>query len=91
MRLRAEELEARPRAVADARGFLDLARKTANAWPTIKPWLNATDIEALLGTVGSHTQLCLIASAHDWSIFLPLMLKRTAEQGPCLTAKLVSR
>lgn len=48
---RQRELTKRPAAIDAARGFLDMLRKTVNAWDTIKPWVNATDIAALLSTV----------------------------------------
>ena len=48
---RAQELARRPAAVEAARGFLDMLRKTVNAWDAIKPWVNATDKSALLTEV----------------------------------------
>lgn len=63
IRLRADELEARPRVVADARGFVELARKSANAWPSIKPWINATDIQGLLTSVSALCRLICLSSA----------------------------
>lgn len=51
MAFRAAEASARPQAVAAARQLLELIGKTANAWPTIKPWLNNTDIKGLTDQV----------------------------------------
>lgn len=39
-------------AVQRALDFVELARKAANSWPDLKPWLNATDIQALVKKVG---------------------------------------
>lgn len=50
---RSKELSARPQAVEAARSFLDMLRKTINAWEAIKPWVNATDKAALLTEVGA--------------------------------------
>ena len=47
MSFRASEASARPQAVDSARQLVELIGKTANAWPTIKPWLNETDIKGL--------------------------------------------
>lgn len=43
-RSRAREMKARPKAVKLAREVIDLARKSANTWAEIKPWLNATEV-----------------------------------------------
>lgn len=51
MSFRAAESAARPKAVEGARRLLELIGKTANAWPTIKPWLNVTDIKGLTDQV----------------------------------------
>jgi hypothetical protein len=37
--------------VEKAQDFVELAKKAANSWPDIKPWLNITDIQALLKKV----------------------------------------
>ena len=55
MSFRASEASARPQAVDSARQLVELIGKTANAWPTIKPWLNETDIKGLAEQV---TLLC---------------------------------
>ena len=47
MALRAAETEARPRAVAAARASLEIWRKSLNAWPAIKPWLDAGEVQEL--------------------------------------------
>ena len=47
MSFRAAEATARPKAVDNARQLLELIQKSSNAWPTIKPWLNETDIKGL--------------------------------------------
>lgn len=51
---RVAEAEARPRAVQLASGFVELARKAANSWPDLKPWLNASDVAALAAKVVGH-------------------------------------
>ena len=56
MSFRAAEATARPKAVGDARLLLDLISKTANAWPTIKPWLNETDIKGLTDQVSQSAR-----------------------------------
>ena len=52
---RAAEAAARPRVLRLAGDFVDLARKAANSWPDIKPWLNASDIAALVAKVVGST------------------------------------
>ena len=47
MSFRASEASARPKAVDSARQLVELIGKSVNAWPTIKPWLNETDIKGL--------------------------------------------
>lgn len=47
MSFRASEASARPQAVDSARQLAELIGKSINAWPTIKPWLNETDIKGL--------------------------------------------
>lgn len=51
MSFRAAESASRPKAVEGARQLLELIGKSANAWPTIKPWLNETDIKGLTDQV----------------------------------------
>jgi hypothetical protein len=51
MRVRAAELDARPRAVAGARASLELWRKSLAAWPAIKPWLDAGEVQGLAEAV----------------------------------------
>ena len=48
---RSKELALRPAAVESARSFLEMLRKTVNAWDAIKPWVNATDKATLLSQV----------------------------------------
>jgi hypoxia up-regulated 1 len=52
---RVAEAEARPRAVQLASGFVELARKAANSWPDLKPWLNASDVAALAAKVDNFS------------------------------------
>ena len=47
MSFRASEASARPQAVDSVRQLVELIGKSVNAWPTIKPWLNETDIKGL--------------------------------------------
>lgn len=49
--LRVTEMTARPAAFTAAKTWLDLTRKVVNAWETTKPWINATDSEALMAKV----------------------------------------
>ena len=71
MAFRAAEASARPQAVAAARQLLELIGKTANAWPTIKPWLNDTDIKDLTDQVISdkphfqHLAVILAGAIHQ--------------------------
>ena len=60
MSFRAAESAARPKAVEGARQLLELIGKSSNAWPTIKPWLNETDIKGLTVQVSQPfcTQHC---------------------------------
>lgn len=37
--------------VEKALSFVELAKKAANSWPDLKPWLNTTDIQALIAKV----------------------------------------
>jgi hypoxia up-regulated 1 len=48
---RAKELERRPEAVASAKAFVDLARKTVEAFAETKPWLSTEEKDALLAEV----------------------------------------
>ncbi|CAL5229767.1 g13152 [Coccomyxa viridis] len=54
MSFRAAESASRPKAVEGARQLLELIGKSANAWPTIKPWLNETDIKGLTDQVAAY-------------------------------------
>ncbi|EIE21504.1 HSP70-domain-containing protein [Coccomyxa subellipsoidea C-169] len=54
MAFRAAEAEARPGAVAAAQGMLDMWRKAANLWRSQRPWMNATDIQALLDAADAY-------------------------------------
>ena len=66
MSFRAAEAAARPKAVEGARRLLELIGKTANAWPTIKPWLNETDIKELTDQVGQPAAIdfpCTVCAA----------------------------
>ena len=51
--LRAAELEARPQALALARQVVALNRQQVQAWPSSKPWINATDSDNLLAEVSA--------------------------------------
>eukprot|EP00899_Mesostigma_viride_P002636 jgi/Mesvir1/12373/Mv00554-RA.1 len=51
---RVEQLTARPEAVALAREFLQLARARVAAWNDTKPWLNETDVAALLEAMAEY-------------------------------------
>ncbi|KAL3157632.1 hypothetical protein ABBQ32_012079 [Trebouxia sp. C0010 RCD-2024] len=53
---RVSELRARPEALRLARQFVQLASQTATAWPTSKPWINATDSENLTAELQAFTQ-----------------------------------
>ena len=44
--------------VAAASEFVELVRKAANSWPSIKPWINASDIEELLSKVVGGSAVC---------------------------------
>ena len=61
MSFRAAESAARPKAVEGARQLLELIRKSANAWPTIKPWVNETDIKGLTEQVTQLPAKILLA------------------------------
>ena len=63
MSFRASEASARPQAVDSARQLVELIGKSINAWPTIKPWLNETDIKGLTEQVtcsAARLQLLLL-------------------------------
>jgi hypothetical protein len=51
---RAAEAAARPQVLKLADGFVELVRKAANSWPDMKPWLNASDVAALVAKVVGH-------------------------------------
>ena len=55
---RAFEAEARPRSLAGAREFLALWRKSAAAWPAIKPWIDAGDVAGLVKAVRAGFRGC---------------------------------
>ncbi|GAB4822077.1 hypothetical protein N2152v2_009123 [Parachlorella kessleri] len=48
---RAAEQVHRPKAVQRALDFVERARKAANAWPDLKPWLPTAEVQALLHKV----------------------------------------
>ena len=48
---RAAEAAARHAAVDAALSFVELAMKAVNAWPTMKPWLNETEVAAVVAAV----------------------------------------
>lgn len=53
---RAAEGEARPALIKATRDFLELSTKTANSWPTIKPWLNETDVESFKNSMDEFSK-----------------------------------
>lgn len=52
---RVAEAEARPKALALAAQFVELARKAVNSWPQVKPWLEKVDVDALTAQVDNFT------------------------------------
>eukprot|EP00887_Chlorella_sp_A99_P006297 scaffold3.g6297.t1 len=48
---RLAEKAARPEALEAATAVVELVRKAASSWPSIKPWINASEVEQLLGKV----------------------------------------
>ncbi|KAI3435832.1 hypothetical protein D9Q98_001890 [Chlorella vulgaris] len=52
---RAAEAAARPQVLKLADGFVELVRKAANSWPDMKPWLNASDVAALVAKVDNFS------------------------------------
>ena len=47
MVFRTAELTDRPAAIKSAESFAELASKSAENWKESKPWLNATELQAL--------------------------------------------
>ena len=69
---RVSELQARPEALRLARQFVQLASQTATAWPTSKPWINATDSENLLAEVCTYMYCTSTACAHHYWLTVPI-------------------
>lgn len=49
--LRAAEAASRPAMVQSGLDFVELVLKAANSWPTVKPWLNETEVESVVSSV----------------------------------------
>ena len=53
---RAAEAAARPGAVKAGLDFVELVLKAANSWPTVKPWLNETEVAGVIANVNEFKE-----------------------------------
>ena len=67
---RVEELGARPAAAKAARAYLESTRKAVGKWASAKPWINATEVEALLAKVRRAGGLVVVGRLLGWRLML---------------------
>lgn len=80
---RAAEAEARPKVTKAALDFVELALKAANAWPTIKPWLNETEVEAAVKSIEEF---------RDWvKTSMEAQEKKKPHEDPAFTTRELAR